>query len=198
MSELLYLGSMKKTLMTLALVLQCGILFAQMPKHLEGKMTYPVFDFDPWVGVVTSDAQALKFNKKLDYKVVIDVTDGVKDSTRVMRTLNEVARSYNLNIANGVPQKKMNMAVVVHGSAIYGILSDEAYQKKYGVPNPNREVIDILKKEGIEFYVCSQILSFRNIPSEDVLESIDIAISAKTALITLDQMGYTYMNVNDN
>ena len=70
--------------------------------------------------------------------------------------------------------------------------------KKYGVPNPNREVIDILKKEGIEFYVCSQILSFRNIADEEILESIDVAVSAKTALISLDQMGYTYMNVNDN
>ncbi len=184
--------------MTLALILQCSILLAQMPEHLEGKMTYPVFDFDPWVGVVASDAKVLKYNKKLDYKVVIDVTDGVRDSSAVMRTLNEVARSYNLNIANGVPQKKMNMAVVVHGSAIYGILSDEAYQKKFGIPNPNREVIDILKKEGIEFYVCSQILSFRNISEDKVLGSINVAVSAKTALITLDQMGYTYMNVNDN
>lgn len=161
-------------------------------------MTYPVFDFDPWVGVVPSNAKVLKYNKKLDYKVVIDVTDGVKDSTSIMRTLNEVARSYNLNIANGVPQKKMKMAVVIHGGAIYGILNDEAYQKKYGVPNPNREVIDILKKEGIEFYVCSQILSFRNVPDGEILKSVDVAVSAKTALISLDQMGYTYMNVNDN
>ncbi len=189
---------MKKTLMALALILNCSVLLAQMPKHLEGKMTYPVFDFDPWVGVVASDAKVLKYNKKLDYKVVIDVTDGVNDSTRVMRTLSEVARSYNLNIANGVPQKKMKMAVIIHGGAINGILNDEAYQKKYGVPNPNREVIDILKKEGIEFYVCSQILSFRNVPEEDMLKSIDVAVSAKTALISLDQMGYTYMNVNDN
>lgn len=189
---------MKKTLITLALIFQCGFLLAQMPKHLEGKMTYPVFDFNPWVGVVESSAKVLKYNKKLDYKIVIDVTDGVKDSTSVMNTLNEVARSYNLNIANGVPQKKLKMAVVVHGSAIYGILDDEAYKKKYGIPNPNREVIDILKKEGIEFYVCSQLLSFRNIPTDQVLNSVDVAVSAKTALITLDQMGYTYMNVNDN
>lgn len=189
---------MKKTLMALALILQCSVLLAQMPKHLEGKMTYPIFDFDPWVGVVASDAKVLKYNKKLDYKVVIDVTDGVNDSTSVMGTLKEVARSYNLNIANGVPQKKIKMAVVIHGGAIYGILNDEAYQKKYGVPNPNREVIDILKKEGIEFYVCSQILSFRNVPEGEILKSVDVAVSAKTALISLDQMGYTYMNVNDN
>jgi len=31
-----------------------------------------------------------------------------------------------------------------------------------------------------------------------MLKSIDVAVSAKTALISLDQMGYTYMNVNDN
>ena len=52
---------MKKTLMALALILNCSVLLAQMPKHLEGKMTYPVFDFDPWVGVVASDAKVLKY-----------------------------------------------------------------------------------------------------------------------------------------
>jgi len=173
------------------------LLFAQMPDYLEGKMTYPIFDFHPMVGVVKTKAKALNYDKDLEYKIAMDVTDKVSDSTQVMGTLREVARSYNLNIANGVPKKKMKVAVVIHGSAILGFLNDEGYQAKFGVPNPNIAVIKEMKKQGIEFYICAQILAFRQVPEENVMKEVDLAISAKTALITLDQMGYTYMNVNN-
>jgi intracellular sulfur oxidation DsrE/DsrF family protein len=188
---------MKKLSLTLLCILFPTFLLAQLPKHLEGKMTYPVFDFHPFAGVVTTNANALKYNKKLDYKIVIDVTDGVADSSRIMNTLREVARTYNLNIANGVPKNKLKMAVVVHGGAIQGVLNDTAYQEKYGVLNPNIAVIQAMEKEGIEFYVCAQNLAYRQIPEANIMKEINLAISAKTALITLDQMGYSYLNVND-
>lgn len=160
-------------------------------------MTYPVFDFNPWVGVMKSKAKALKYDKDLEYKVVIDVVDSPGDSSSIMRQLTEIARTYNLNIANGVPKRKLNMAVVVHGGAIYGLLNNEAYQERYGIPNPNAEAISIMEKAGVDFYICKQVLSFRRIPDENILKEIDIAVSAKTALITLDQMGYSYMKVSE-
>lgn len=188
---------MKKLLLILACTLLPALTFAQLPAHLEGKMEYPVFDFHPWVGVVKTKAKALDYNKDLEYKVVIDITDAVSDSSQVMGTLNEVARTFNLNVANGVPKRKLKMAVVVHGGAIQGLLNDEAYQKKFGLANPNAEVIKLMKKEGIEFYVCAQILAFRQVPEENILKDVDIALSAKTALISLDQMGYTYMKISE-
>lgn len=189
---------MKKVFLLLLLATQVNSLVAQLPDHLQEKMTYPVFDFSPWVGVIKSKAKALKYDRDLNYRVVVDVTDAVKDSTRIIRPLREVARTYNLNIANGVPKRKMKMAVVIHGGAINAILNEEAYQAKYGVPNPNILAIKAFKKAGIEIYVCAQILSFRQVPEENILKDVDLAISAKTALITLDQMGYSYMNVNEN
>ncbi len=189
---------MKKIFLALFLLAQGGILSAQLPAHIEGKMTYPVLDFDPWVGVMKSKAKALKYDRDLEYKVVVDVTDAIKDSTRIIRPFTEVARTYNLNIANGVPKRKMNMAVVIHGGAIHAILNDEAYQKKFGTPNPNIKAIEAMKKAGIDFYVCAQILGFWQVPEENVFKDVKIALSAKTALITLDQKGYTYMNVNEN
>lgn len=189
---------MKKTLLAIALLfISCAIYAQQLPPHLEGRMEYPVFDFHPWVGVVKTKPKTLDYDKSLTYKLAIDVTDGVSDSTRILSPLLEVARSYNLNIANGVPKRKLETAVVIHGSAIWGILNNEAYKEKYGVDNPNLEVIKTMKKQGIKFYVCAQVLAFRNLPFEDVSKEIDLTVSAKTALITLDQMGYTYMNVNE-
>ena len=188
---------MKKIYLLLSLFLITQLGFAQLPAHLDGKVEYPVFDFHPWVGVVKTKSKVLKYDKELSYKMAIDVTDGVKDSTKILSPLLEVARSYNLNIANGVPKRKLETAVVIHGSAIWGILNNEAYKEKYGVDNPNLEAIKTMKRQGIEFYVCAQVLGFRNIPFDNVSKEIDIAVSAKTALMTLDQMGYSYMNVNE-
>lgn len=188
---------MKKTILLALLISLSSSLFAQLPEHLEGKMTYPVFDFHPWVGVVANKTKVLDYDKNLEYKIAIDVTDRHKDSTTVMSTLQEVARTYNLNIANGVKKENLNMAVVIHGGAIYNILNEEAYQKKYGTSNPNIEVIKLMKKEGIKFYVCGQILAFRQTDEKDIIKDIEVTLSAKTALITLDQMGYTYMSVNN-
>lgn len=189
---------MKKLILLLLLVVQVNALQAQLPEYLNGKMTYPVFDFNPWVGVVKSKAKALKYDRDLEYKVVIDVTDAVKDSTQIIRPLLEAARTYNLNIANGVPKRKMTMAIVVHGGAINAVLSEEAYLEKYGVPNPNIEAIRALKKEGVDIYICAQILSFRHVPEDAVFKSVDLAISARTALTTLDLKGYSYINVNQD
>ncbi len=187
---------MKKTILLLALILSSNSLFAQLPAHLEGKMTYPVFDFHPWVGVAKAKVKKLKYNKDLEYKIAVDVYNGVSDSTQIIRPFREVARTFNLNVANGVPKRKVKMAVVIHAGAIRAVLNDEAYQERYGVPNPNTAAIEAMKKEGIEFYVCAQNLAFSQTDPESLLKAVDVATSAKTAFITLDQMGYTYMNVN--
>jgi len=187
---------MKKIILLALTLAISNSLFAQLPAHLEEKMSYPVFDFHPWVGVVKNKSKVLDYDKNLDYRVVIDVYDRHKDSTTVMSTLREVARTYNLNIANGIKPKNLKMAVVIHGGAINGILNEAAYQKKYKTSNPNIEIIKLMKKEGIKFYICGQNLAFRQTPKEDILKEMEIALSAKTALITLDQMGYTYLSVN--
>lgn len=70
--------------------------------------------------------------------------------------------------------------------------------RRYGVKNPNTEALKAYKDQGIEFYICGQNLGFFNLPAKDLAPEIDISISAKTALITLDQLGYTYMNVNED
>jgi len=189
---------MKKLLLILTYTLLPALGFAQLPAHLEGKMEYPVFDFHPWVGVVKTKAKALNNDKDLEYKIAIDITDALSDSSQVMSSLREVARTFNLHVANGTPKRKLKMAVVIHGGAINGITNDQAYQKKYRIPNPNLEVIRQMKKEGIEFYVCAQVLAFRRVPEEDITKDVELALSAKTALVTLDQMGYTYMKISEN
>jgi len=191
---------MKKLAILLILALFQFLSYAQdsLPPHLEGKIKYPAFKLHKYMGVVDTENTVLKYDSSIDYKLAIDVYDKVKDSSKLAGTFREVGRTYNLNIANGVPKDKLKMAVVIHGGAVSSILNDTAYEKKYGIKNPNSEALRVYKESGVQFYVCGQSLGFLNIPHEDLAPEIDVSISAKTALITLDQLGYSYMNVNED
>jgi intracellular sulfur oxidation DsrE/DsrF family protein len=107
--------------------------------------------------------------------------------------LREAARIYNLTLATGVPPEKISMALVIHGDAISDIYNDQAHKKEFGNENPNTELIKVFKKLGIHLFVCGQNLGYRNIPIENLAPEIEIALSAKTAFIVLDQKGYTYL-----
>lgn len=168
-----------------------------IPAHVLEKITYPVLDLHPFMGVMDMEYSAMKYDPQLEYKIAFDLYDASKDSTQVNSTLVEVGRIYNLHRANGVPKEKLKLVAVIHGMTTNAILTDQAYQDKYGVANPNIPVMKALKQEGVDFVVCSQVMGFFNIPNEDIHPIVDVAISAKTALVMFDQMGYSYLNVNE-
>ena len=168
------------------------------PAHLKGKISYPAINVHMYSGVIDVEHDAMKYDPSIDYKVVIDVYDKVKDSSQLHSPIREVARIFNLNVANGVPKEKLKMAAVVHYVGIDAILTDAAYENKYSVKNPNKEAIRQLGELGVNFYVCGQNLGMYNINKDELLPEIQVALSAKNAFITLDQRGYTYINVNQD
>lgn len=174
--------------------------FAQggMPPHIKENITYPVLDFHPWVGVMPIEDPVMKYNPELDYKIAIDLYGRVKDSTAIQSAILEVARTYNLNIANGVPAEKIQIAAVIHGGLVQAILKEEDYQKKYSQPNPNLAAIKALEAVGVKFYVCGQSVRFNNLNAENLTPMVKMAVSAKTTFIILDQMGYSYLNVSED
>jgi intracellular sulfur oxidation DsrE/DsrF family protein len=190
---------MKKITFLLFALLQVGFLAAQnkTPSYWEENITYPVIDFGPWVGVFKIDPQALKYDPTLEYKVVLDIYDGIKDSTKVNGALLEVARTYNLLIANGAPREKVKVAAVIHGGSVFSILSEEVYMKRYQVSNPNLPLIAKLKEAGIELFVCGQNLGMFQLTAAQLTPDVKVALSAKTAFITLDQLGYSFLDVSD-
>jgi intracellular sulfur oxidation DsrE/DsrF family protein len=174
--------------------------FAQqdLPPHIKENITYPVLDFHPWVGVMPTSNPEMTYNPDLDYKIAIDLYGRVKDSTNIHSAILEVARTYNLNIANGVPAEKIQIAAVIHGGLVQAILKEEEYQAKYSQSNPNLAAIKALEEVGVKFYVCGQSMGFNNLGSEKITPMVKMAVSAKTTFITLDQMGYSYLNVSED
>jgi intracellular sulfur oxidation DsrE/DsrF family protein len=189
---------MKKFPVLFFALFQIGFLAAQnnIPSHWVENITHPVIDFGPWVGVFTIEPQALKYDPNLDYKVALDIYDSFKDSTKVNGALREVARTYNLLVANGAPREKMKITAVIHAGSVYSILSEEEYMTRYGISNPNLPLIEKLKEAGVELYVCGQNLGMYQLNTSQITPEVKVALSAKTALITLDQMGYSFLNVS--
>jgi intracellular sulfur oxidation DsrE/DsrF family protein len=190
---------MKKSLLLFVTLIQIGFLAAQNnpPSHWIENVTYPAIDFSPWVGVFKIEPQVLKYNPDLDYKVVLDIYDSFKDSTKVNGALLEVARTYNLLVGNGVPREKVKVAAVIHAGSVFSILSDEEYKKRYGISNPTLPLLSKLTEAGVELFVCGQNLGMFQINPGQISSNVKIALSAKTALITLDQMGYSFLDVSD-
>ena len=192
-----------KKLLTLALLLtlvsQVGV-FAQnsIPPHIKNNITYPLLDFTPWIGVMPIENPAMPYNPDIENKIAIDIYGSVKDSTAIQSAFSEIARTFNLHVANGVPADKIQIAAVVHGGMTRAAFTDEAYMEKYGIENPNTLAIKELEKVGVKFYLCGQSMSFLNIPRDKITPEVKVAISAKTTFVALDQMGFTYMNVSEN
>jgi intracellular sulfur oxidation DsrE/DsrF family protein len=187
---------MKKLTLIFALTFFSVAVFGQeVPEYLKGKISYPQFDFNTWVGVIKTDAEVLTYDPNLEYKVAVDVYGNQKDSTKIHGSLDEVARTFNLHLANGIPKEKLKMAVVIHGMAVYSILNEESYQERFKIPNPNLVALKAFSEAGVELIVCGQNLGFFNISKEQISPLVKVAYSAKTALVTLDQMGYSFLDV---
>jgi len=191
---------MKNLLCFFTFLLLSNLATAQMtmPDHIKEKMTYPVLDFAPWVGVVPISNPVMPYDPSLTYKIAIDVYGSLKDSTKIHEPFTEIARAYNLFIANGVPADKIKIAAVIHGGLSKAVVNNEAYRKKYGIDNPTLLAIRELKKVGVEFYLCGQSMSFLQILQEDVTPEVKVALSAKTTFVALDQMGYSFLDVSGN
>ena len=124
------------------------------------------------------------------YKIVIDLKASNDNYTKVNSGLNNVARMLNLHGAAGVSKQNMAVAVAVHYTATPIILSNIGYQKKYGVDNPNLELIQQLKEAGVELYVCGQSLVARKYAFEDVNPDIKIGLSMLTVVTEKMMKGY--------
>lgn len=126
----------------------------------------------------------------LEYKIIVDLTSAAEDNKQISRWVDNVARMMNLHGLAGVPKENLKVKVIVHGGAIYTLLSGENYKKRYEVDNPNIKVFEALKEAGADILVCGQSLIARNLKQEDLWPGVRIAHSALTTITTYVPQGY--------
>ena len=127
------------------------------------------------------------------YKAAFDAADYPGEPDALNRTLVSVARFMNMHARNGVPRENMDLAVVVHGSALKALLDDNAYRSRYETDNPNRELIERLEAAGVAFYVCGQSMTFGGVEKDELLPQAKVALSAMTMLTVLQSDDYALL-----
>ena len=141
--------------------------------------------FLKWKAATQQGIQGLsKENSDLIKRFIGDMELGLNVS------LNSVARFINMHAAAGVPRENIRAAVVVHGSAGWELLNDAGYRERHGVGNPNAELIRELTAFGARVILCGQTAASRGIPRDQVMSGVEVALSAMTAFLVLQEDGY--------
>jgi intracellular sulfur oxidation DsrE/DsrF family protein len=145
-------------------------------------------------GTITEIAYAVeKPDPKLDYKIVVEInTDNAKPET-VHEFFEKTAAVVNLHALGGVPADKLHVVMVVHGPAAQFIVNNAAYQKKFGMDNPNLALFTALEKAGVKLFICGQSMVKRNIDPATVAPEVKVSLSAITALTTYQLKGYSLL-----
>jgi intracellular sulfur oxidation DsrE/DsrF family protein len=135
-----------------------------------------------------------KPDPKLDYNILVDITDAASKPDTLNAYLEAAATLFNLHAVGGVPKEKIHMIVVLHKMAVYSIFSNERFQQKFKVDNPNLPLIKTLADAGVQFFVCGQTLLRGNIPVNQIAPEVTVATSALTTLTTYQLKGYASIN----
>ncbi len=148
----------------------------------------PVFaDFGPHVAVPGVDA----FAADTAFQHSFDVAQGAKGEAR-NRGFESAARFVNMHAAAGVDPDNIQVAVVVHGSAVRDLLHDEARAARdFGETNPSGAIVRAMMESGVRFIVCGQSLIGSGYRTDELISGVEIALSAMTAHARLQQQGYT-------
>jgi len=143
--------------------------------------------------VILKDAK-MQPDKKRVYKAIYDATKAAKDPSQIIPALNMAGSELNALGVCSIPLSNAKFVVVFHGDAINGILDDQHYRTKYGVSNPNLEVLAELKKAGVQLFVCGQNLVAENIDPKIISKNVTIASDALIVLMSYQNDGFALMN----
>ncbi len=120
-----------------------------------------------------------------EYKVVFDIMNTSESSEQLNKSIETAARFLNMHAQSGVPLANLKVALVVHNNASKDLLKSSEYKSRYGTDNPNEELIQKLLDAGVEIVFCGQSSLSRNIPISKTIDGVELALSAMTALIQL-------------
>lgn len=163
------------------------LLFLSIPLQAQRSAGPVIEEFGAVHRVTNPD---FPLNPKKSYKAVFDIASTPEDPTKVNPQLNTLARFLNMHAQAGVPVKKLAVACAIHNLASKDALSNEAYQKRYGIDNPNLPLLKALEKAGAQIYICGQSIHSRKIERTELAAPVKLALSAMTVLISMQNKGY--------
>lgn len=134
---------------------------------------------------------AHKPDPKLDYKIIVELTENGSKPDTLNEYIEALATLVNLHGAEGVPREKIHMVVVLRKMATYAVFGNDMYKEKFKCDNPNLTLLKELQDAGVEFYVCGQTMLKRNIDTNKLAPGTKVASAGLTALTTYQLQGYS-------
>lgn len=156
--------------------------------HPDPRLTYPRIHGAG--GVLPVGPNALMPSATADHRLYIDVDSDGPHRGDVNARLHTAAKLLNLYALAGVPDDKVHMVVLFYGHGVDLALSDQAYEKKFGHPNPNANLLSQLRQANVRMVVCGQALGHQNFVAENIRPGMTLALSALTAREELQAAGY--------
>ncbi|MEM9387386.1 MAG: DsrE family protein [Pseudomonadota bacterium] len=138
-------------------------------------------DFGP--AATVEDAAPIPAHMHL--RVRFDISEGAKDD-ELNRSLVTAARFLNMHARAGVPARRMHIALVVHGRAVFDVLHKRTSQRA----KDNAALVAALQQHDVRLYVCGQSAAYYEVTSDQLLPGVQMSLSAMTAHAVLAAEGY--------
>ena len=168
----------KLTAAAVAFVVAAAPLAAQTP-DMSAFAPGPVFaDFGPHAPVEGVE----DFPADSEFRIAFGVSTQADEGTR-NRGFESAARFINMHAAHRVDPANIDIAVVVHGKAVFDLTTRDGNGSAVMV----REMLD----HGVRFIVCGQSAAAYGVKQADLIEGVELHLSAMTAHAQLQQRGYT-------
>ncbi len=143
----------------------------------------PVFeDFGPHAPVPGAEPLASLERFAIAFDVARPAEDGARN-----RGFESAARFINMHVAAGIPEDRIELAVVVHGRAVLDLVA----QGEGGEDNGSEAMVREMLEHGVRFIVCGQSAAAYGVSADDLIEGVEMHLSAMTAHALLQQDGYT-------
>lgn len=130
---------------------------------------------------------------KLTYKIVFDIAGGPDSPDKVNPDLRGVAEFINTLAKYNVPASHRIIAVVFHQKGTPAILMNDEYRKRYNTENPNIQLIQAMKKAGVDFRVCGQAVLGMKIDPKTIQPEIQLDLWAGMTIPNLMMRGYQHL-----
>lgn len=177
---------LKKSLLSLILLTVTLSSFGQK-NRVEGKI---IKDFGDTFEIKNQD---IKTDTSAELKVIFDVSQSSEDKSKRNKYIETAARFLNMHANEGMKPEQLKVAMTIHGGAWQDVLDNKTYKEKFGVDNPNLPLINALSEAGVDVIICGQTASFRGMDKDTINPNVKMALSAMTALLQYQNMGYKFI-----
>ncbi|HQS69933.1 MAG TPA: DsrE family protein [Novosphingobium sp.] len=126
----------------------------------------------------------------LQYRILFDVSEPNRDAAKPHQTFARAASMLNAMAANGVRPKAGAIAIVVHGAPDNNLLTDAAHMKRFGKPNPSRQLLEELAAAGVSVRICGQSYLARGYARDELHPAVQLDLMAMITIANLMAQGY--------